>query len=215
MDREKLRIRFRKTGDLRLISHRDLARTFERLFRRVALPLAMSQGFHPHARISFPAALALGIEGEEEIVEAQLAEPIDVESARGQLVAQCPAGLEIVQVLVFPASHPKPRVRRMTYRIGVPADRRPSVQQAIDQLLARESTPVPREGRLEPLELRDGLEQLSLREDRLEFSLLATGKAQARPRDVLAALGLADLEAQGAWLVRTRVELQDDPASAS
>ncbi len=68
--RQKLRIRFRKTGDLRLISHRDLARAFERLFRRADLPLAMSQGFHPHARINFPSALALGIQGEDEVVEA-------------------------------------------------------------------------------------------------------------------------------------------------
>ena len=31
---QRVRIRFRKEGDLRLISHRDLLRLFERLFRR-------------------------------------------------------------------------------------------------------------------------------------------------------------------------------------
>jgi radical SAM-linked protein len=214
MDRLKLRIRFCKTGDLRLISHRDLARAFERLFRRAGLPLAMSQGFHPHARINFPSALALGIEGQQEVVEALLAEPIDAPTAQARLVEQAPAGLEIVRVEVFPASHPKPRVRRMTYRIDVPAARLSSVRQAVDQLLARESAPLRREGRYEPLELREALEQLELTGDRLEFSLLSTGKAQARPRDVLAAVGLEDFETQGMRLIRTCVELQDDPQPA-
>ena len=34
MVRQRVRIRFAKQGDLRLIGHRDLMRTWERLFRR-------------------------------------------------------------------------------------------------------------------------------------------------------------------------------------
>ena len=44
--RDKVRIRFRKSGDLRLLSHHDLMRTFERMLRRAALP------FHRSARVS-------------------------------------------------------------------------------------------------------------------------------------------------------------------
>lgn len=36
--REKVRVRFRKGGDLRLVSHHDLMRTFERMLRRASLP---------------------------------------------------------------------------------------------------------------------------------------------------------------------------------
>ncbi|HBO42708.1 MAG TPA: hypothetical protein DD670_01970 [Planctomycetaceae bacterium] len=61
--RQRVRIRFSKQGDLRLIGHRDLVRVMERLFRRAELPLGMSQGFHPKPRMSFPTALALGIGG--------------------------------------------------------------------------------------------------------------------------------------------------------
>ena len=61
--RQRVRIRFRKSGDLRLIGHRDLVRAWERAFRRAALPLGMSEGFHPKPRMSIPAALGLGIEG--------------------------------------------------------------------------------------------------------------------------------------------------------
>jgi uncharacterized protein (DUF2344 family) len=34
----KLRIRFRKAGELRLFSHHDLMRCFERMLRRAAIP---------------------------------------------------------------------------------------------------------------------------------------------------------------------------------
>ena len=49
--RDKIRIRFRKGGDLRLLSHHDLMRSFERMLRRAALPLRNSQGFHPKPRL--------------------------------------------------------------------------------------------------------------------------------------------------------------------
>ena len=74
MVRHRVRIRFCKQGDLRWIGHRDLMRCMERLFRRAALPLGMSQGFHPKPRMSFPAALAVGIAAMDEVMELELAE---------------------------------------------------------------------------------------------------------------------------------------------
>ncbi len=207
MVRQKLLIRFRKTGDLRLISHRDLARAFERLFRRADLPLAMSQGFHPHARINFPSALALGIQGEDEVVEALLDEVVDERTVRERLVEHAPPGLEMTSVKTLDASRPKPRVERMTYQIEVPAERRAAVRDAIDQLRARPDVPLWRDGHLQPLNLHSALEDVQLVGDRLQFSLRATGQAQARPLDILSALGLEDLESQGVWLIRTQVQL--------
>ena len=210
MVRQKLLIRFRKTGDLRLISHRDLARAFERLFRRAGLPLAMSQGFHPHARINFPSALALGIQGEHEVVEALLDTAIDAQTVRDRLVEHSPPGLEITDVQAFDANHPKPRVEAMTYQIEVPAPRQAAVQAAVEALWAGADDRVWREGRAEPLRLRTALTQLQLVGQQLTFTFRATGQAQARPHDVLEALGLADLEREGVWLIRSEVQLAQD-----
>jgi radical SAM-linked protein len=210
MVRQKLRIRFRKTGDLRLISHRDLARAIERLFRRAALPLATSQGFHPHARINFPSALALGIQGEREVVEVQLDEAVDEQSVRERLVEQSPPGLEITSVQALDASHPKPRVERMSYQIEVPESRLAPLRLAVDALRAATEHLVWRDGHPQPVNLCTSLVRLQLVERRLEFTLRATGQAQARPRDVLAALGLDDLEAQGVWLIRSEVQLAEN-----
>ena len=66
------RIRFEKAERMRFLSHHDLMRLFERAFRRTGLPLRMTEGYNPHPVISFPTALALGIESLDEVVEFEL-----------------------------------------------------------------------------------------------------------------------------------------------
>ena len=44
-------------------------RCLERLFRRAGLALSFSEGFHPKPRMTFPLALAVGIEGVDEVME--------------------------------------------------------------------------------------------------------------------------------------------------
>ena len=72
--RDKMRFRFRKDGALRLLSHHDLMRCFERMLRRAALPVRQSQGFHPKPRLIFALSLPLGVIGCEEVAELELEE---------------------------------------------------------------------------------------------------------------------------------------------
>ena len=92
MVRQRVRIRFRKQGDLRFVGHRDLVRSLERLFRRAGLALGMSQGFHPKPKMSFPSALAVGIEGLDEVMELELAEPQSAEELLSRLCGRRGAG---------------------------------------------------------------------------------------------------------------------------
>ena len=50
---DKLRIHFEKTGRAVYISHLDLMRTMQRAFLRSQLPLKYSEGFNPHAQLTF------------------------------------------------------------------------------------------------------------------------------------------------------------------
>src|SRR5215475_3422672 len=102
--RQRVRIRFTKQDDLRWISHRDLMRLWERLFRRAGLPLSMTEGFHPKPRIHFPSALAVGIAGLDELLEVDFAEPVAAEAVREAIVAQAPPGMMIgtIDVQVAP-----------------------------------------------------------------------------------------------------------------
>src|SRR5438132_1580822 len=94
----KVRIRFRKDGPLRFLSHHDLMRTFERMLRRADLPLRRSQGFHPKPRLVFALSLPLGVIGCEEVVELELDRALPPEEVRLRLVAQAPPGLGILGV---------------------------------------------------------------------------------------------------------------------
>ncbi len=55
--KQRLRLTFAKGEAVKYISHLDLARTWERVFRRVGLPLAYSQGYNPRPRFQIAAAL--------------------------------------------------------------------------------------------------------------------------------------------------------------
>ena len=56
----RYRIRFSKLGKIRFTSHRDVARMWERALRRATLPVAYTEGFSPHPKLSFGLALSTG-----------------------------------------------------------------------------------------------------------------------------------------------------------
>lgn len=68
----KLRVRFSKTGKIRFIGHRDVARVAERAVRKIGLPVAYSEGFSPRMRLSFGLALPTGYESDGEYVDLPL-----------------------------------------------------------------------------------------------------------------------------------------------
>lgn len=68
----RLRVTFCKQGRLALLSHLEVARALERAVRRAELPFAVSQGFSPHMKIAFGAALPVGVGGTRELFDLQL-----------------------------------------------------------------------------------------------------------------------------------------------
>jgi radical SAM-linked protein len=208
MVRQRVRMRFGKQGDLRLIGHRDLMRCLERLFRRAALPLAMSQGFHPKPRMTFPSALAVGIEGVDEVLELELSEPCAAERLLHRLRPDAPKGLTLRSVEVLSPGAKKARVRSLSYEVPIPASCGDGLAEKVHRLLAASCYPLRRPGRQSTVDLRPLLEELSLREGVLRMRLRADAGPGAGPRDVLSALDLPDLERNGVHLKRTAVEIR-------
>ncbi len=207
MIRQRVRIRFRKEGDLRLISHRDLVRTFERLFRRAGLRLSMSEGFHPKARMSYPSALALGVEGLDEVMEFELAEHVQAGDLLGRLSCQAPPGLTVFDVRLLESGEGKAHVCRATYTIPVPKSHHESLAERIRQFTEQSSYLIRRDGRSEPVDLKAGVDHLDFSDAKLQFRLHMDRQCNVRPREVLEALELADMENDGYYLTRTEVEL--------
>lgn len=208
----RLRIRFAKRGDLRLVSHHDLMRCLERVLRRANLPVAQSQGFNPRPKVSFPMALALGIEGRREVLELELTEPLPPSEVLGRLADVSPPGLEFLEAVLAPGR--AGQVEAVEYRLPLPDDRRESASEAVAALLLREQIPYLRHkpDRDVPLDLRPSV--LDAGVDPLDGSLrlrLKFGQGgSARPEEVIDVLGLRDLMAEGAVLCRTEVEIASE-----
>ena len=206
--RQRVRVRFGKRGDLRLISHRDLVRLWERLMRRAALPLGMSEGFHPKARMSFPSALALGIESWDEVMEFEIDRLLDDREIGRRLAAHAPPGLTIHEVRLLEPNRRKARLRRASYRMHVPASRHALLQQRIQQIQETMSYWIQRDAGSAPVDLKAALDQLDFHQQVLEFRLRVDARGAIRARDVLEALGVADLQHEGSYLIRSEVEIE-------
>ncbi len=173
MVRLRVRVRFSKQGDLRLIGHRDLMRCLERLFRRAGLALSFSEGFHPKPRMTFPLALAVGIEGDDEVMELELAETTTAEAGKGdsphlperpegclaqkgtvpfsgteellrRLAPHAPPGLAFRSVEVLPEGCKKASVHSVTYEAPIPTPDQAGLGGRIERLLAASSWPIER-----------------------------------------------------------------------
>jgi len=205
--RQRVRIRFSKTGDLRFIGHHDLVRTLERLFRRAGLPLAFSQGYHPKPKISFPPALALGLEGRNEVLELELTEALSADEILARLQQATVPGLAFHRVELVPPGTRKAQVSRVTYEIQVPLDREEKVRSRLDAIGAHSRVEMTQQGQAVERNLLDHLLEWSLTDGRLSFTLRVDPRGSLHPREVLRMLELDDLEAQGIPLVRSRVEV--------
>jgi radical SAM-linked protein len=207
MVRLRVRIRFSKQGDLRLIGHRDLMRCLERLFRRAGLNLSFSEGFHPKPRMTFPLALAVGIEGVDEVMEVELAERYEAEELRQRLAPHVPPGLELHTIEILPEGSRKAQVQSTSYEVPIPGPRENALGQRIERLLAAATWPIERAPSRRSIDLRPLVLELSLQEQVLHMRLRVDSRGSVGPREVLAALGADDLEHQGVRLRRTAVEI--------
>jgi radical SAM family uncharacterized protein/radical SAM-linked protein len=164
---QRIRIWHGKQGDMRLVSHLDLLRLFDRAIRRAAIPISFTGGFHPNPRIMPANALSLGFTGSGEIVEFELTQPMDVEAFRQALQAQLPVDMPIVRAEEVPmiTKAATTLLDRAEYEIDLQAeaavDWAQLVQQVWDtpEVLTDHKT---KSGKVYPVNLRERLFELEL-----------------------------------------------------
>jgi radical SAM-linked protein len=207
----KVRLRFAKCGDLRLVSHHDVMRCLERMLRRGRVAVAATQGFNPRPKITFALALGLGIEGRSEIVDIELLEPLEPAALLAKLKPVAPPGFEWIDASPLPDNAPPPRPRTVEYTMPVLDERRLLARSQLQLLLASSSWPFTRRrpNRESTFDLRPELVAAELTaEGLLRFRLKVSPDGSARPEELLEALALRDMLDQGAVLTRTDVELE-------
>jgi len=227
--RDRYRIRFAKTGLLRWIGHRDLQRLWERVLRRAGVQLSMSQGFHPKPRINFPSALALGVEGIDEVIEVELAQSITPDELRQRLIDDNQPGLTIGCVeLVAKANvgrtgvsplpgFVKAKLHSSVYEITLPESHNSlesdfhRIDDAIALFKSQTFVRVQRSGKEIAAHVATSFPVFHRRDRVIHLVQVDNDGATLKPTEILDAMQLGDLIEQGATICRTRVILVDQP----
>jgi radical SAM-linked protein len=188
----KIRIRFRKSGDLRLVSHLDLMRSLERMLRRASLPFRMTEGFHPTPRLVIAQSLPLGVIGHNEVAELELTEEIEPDEVLARLREQAPPGIEFLSAKRIPLKTTA-RPRRAEYRIECRTDCQSVRPERCDALLAATEVWAERE-RPKPrqINIRPYVDSLMPEAGALVVAIWLTQEGSARADEVAAAVGIAE-----------------------
>lgn len=102
----RYRIKFSKLGKIIYIGHLDLLKVFQRAIKRANIPIAYSEGFNPHQKVSFAIPLPLGMESICEYVDIMLEENLQENEILKRLNEQMPLGIEILNVIKLKENEP-------------------------------------------------------------------------------------------------------------
>ena len=94
----EVRLRFKKTGKLKYISHLDINRAMSRALSRAKIPLWYTEGFNPHPYMSFSLPLSLGVESVCESVDLRIIGDITNNEIKERLNAVLPDDLKIIEI---------------------------------------------------------------------------------------------------------------------
>lgn len=198
---QRLRITFSRAEEVKYISHLDLMRLWERALRRAAIPMAYSQGFSPHPKISLAAPLAIGVTSEGEVMDILLQKRVSPYFFIKVVSEQLPSGIGIMGVEQVSLTAPslQSQVREAEYRVEVEADGGvDKVEAALRFFLAKEHIPWQhqRDTGVRRYDLRPLVHRLWLigwQESRctLGMRLRTDSRGTGRPEQVVTALGLS------------------------
>lgn len=96
-----LRMKIEKSGPVSFLSHLDFVEALQRALRRSSLPVAYSQGFNPHMKVSFGAALAVGVSSAGEWVDVELQKLPAVSDINENLKPNLPVGMNMLEYHLF------------------------------------------------------------------------------------------------------------------
>jgi radical SAM-linked protein len=142
---QRIRIRYAKRGPLRFTSHRDFARAFERAVRRAGVPIAFSQGFTPHPKISYASAAPTGVASEAEYLEIGLQARAEPAAVRESLDVALSPGLDVLDAVEASAGTSlADRIDASAWRIELPGVDPDTLGQAVAAFTAAEEVLVER-----------------------------------------------------------------------
>lgn len=99
-----VRMSFEKTGMAKFISHLDTVRLITRSMKRACVPIWFTEGFNPHAFLTFAMPLSLGFESLCETVDFRLMEEVNLEELATRLNNALPVDITVKEIYVYETS---------------------------------------------------------------------------------------------------------------
>jgi radical SAM-linked protein len=199
---QRLRLRFSRGVELKYISHLDMMRLWERVLRRAGIPVAYSEGFSPHPRISLAAPLPIGVTSEAELMDIVVRKTVSPDFFLQNTKPQMPRGVEVFEILQVPLTGPslQSQARFIDYRVSDRSDRTADeILQAVTATIQAEKLPWhhvrdtgPRHYDLRPLIKDLWMESWQDHVFTLGMRLRCDAQGTGRPEQVTAALGLTE-----------------------
>jgi len=199
---QRLRIRFCRGEEVKFISHLDIIRLWQRALRRAGVPLAYSEGFNPHPRISLAVPLAIGVTSEGELMDIVCSKWVSPHWFTSAVSQQLPAGIKILQVYAITPTQPslQSQVSYAEYRVEVETEKgQEEIEAGLRSLLSAERLPWQhrRDTGIRSYDLRALIDNLWLIDYHapcctLGMKLRCDTSGSGRPEQVTAALGFPD-----------------------
>lgn len=93
-----VRMFYEKTGMAKFISHLDTVRCITRAMKRAQVPIWYTEGFNPHAFLTFAMPLSLGFESYCETVDFRLTEDVDLKELTEKLNKALPVDITVKKI---------------------------------------------------------------------------------------------------------------------
>ena len=100
----EVRMSFQKTGMAKFISHLDTVRCITRAMKRANVPVWFTEGFNPHAFLTFAMPLSLGFESLCETVDFRLLEETDLNELKDRINNALPVDITVKEIYVYETS---------------------------------------------------------------------------------------------------------------
>jgi len=140
----RLRLKFGRGPQIKFLSHLDLMRLWERIFRRAGVEIVYSEGFSPHPRISLAAPLALGVTSKAELMDVFLDRRTTPGNLLQKVAPKLPDGISIIDIQPVSLEAPSLQSRLRFAEYEVEVESRPGtmyLEGSLKSLLALDTLP--------------------------------------------------------------------------
>lgn len=185
----KVRLSFYKKGYAKFVSHLDLMKMFQRVFRISGVDVTFSQGFNPHPKMSIAYPLPVGVTSGEEYLDLQVDSNPDYNALVEKINSAMPRDIKIIK-----AWEPKENMNLLCwaeYTVDVTLEKEiENISSLVQEFLKKEDIVIDKK-------TKKGISATDIKSMIKEIEVVSTNNEEVSFKFVLAIGEKANLKATG------------------